>query len=538
MTIHRGAVAPILPAILAAVLLLAACERHDADQATVHGTGHAAAPPAAHAAEGELEALDFTHFSDRTELFVEFEPLVVGKESPFAAHFTRLSDYQPVTAGKVTLTLTGGGLPDEVFVAAAPANPGIFRPLARPQRAGQRRVTIRLDGPDGPAVHELGDVSVYADEAAARKAQGAPAAAAPAIAYLKEQQWKTEYALAKAEPRPLRASISATGTLRAPSGAEAQLNAPVDGQVAAGAGFPQVGMRVKQGQVLLRLMPRLGGDTDSASLALAGRRARLGLEQATRELQRLEGLLAQEAVAEKRVAAARTEEQLARAELQAAQARLAQLGGGQGGTGGTGGIIVRAPISGTLAEVKVAPGATIAAGQPLLHIADTRTLWLDVRVAESDVGRIGQPSGASFRIEGFPSEFQAGPAQGARLIGSSSAIDPLSRTAPLVFEFPNPDARLRIGMGAQVRVYASASSSAVLAVPQSAVVDDNGQPVVYVQRSGEAFERRPVALGVRDDGWVEVRSGVAAGERVVSRGAYQVRLAASSPAAIGEGHVH
>jgi membrane fusion protein, heavy metal efflux system len=55
---------------------------------------------------------------------------------------------------------------------------------------------------------------------------------------------------------------------------------------------------------------------------------------------------------------------------------------------------------------------------------------------------------------------------------------------------------------------------------------------------GEAFERRVLQLGVRDGDWVEVRSGIADGERVVSKGAYQVRLAATAPAAMGEGHVH
>jgi multidrug efflux pump subunit AcrA (membrane-fusion protein) len=62
--------------------------------------------------------------------------------------------------------------------------------------------------------------------------------------------------------------------------------------------------------------------------------------------------------------------------------------------------------------------------------------------------------------------------------------------------------------------------------------------VAFVQKSGEAFERRTLVLGARDGDFVEVKSGLAEGERVVTLGAYDVRLAATAPAAIGHGHAH
>jgi len=77
-----------------------------------------------------------------------------------------------------------------------------------------------------------------------------------------------------------------------------------------------------------------------------------------------------------------------------------------------------------------------------------------------------------------------------------------------------------------------------LAIPVSAVVDDGKQEVVFVLASGEAFERRPVRLGVRDGDWVQVLDGLASGERVVTRGAWQVRLAAAGGTLPASGHVH
>ena len=77
-----------------------------------------------------------------------------------------------------------------------------------------------------------------------------------------------------------------------------------------------------------------------------------------------------------------------------------------------------------------------------------------------------------------------------------------------------------------------------LAVPDAALVDDGGRTIVYVMVEGEAFERRPVRLGIRANGWVEVLDGVAAGERVVSPGAYEIKLASSAGSVPAHGHAH
>lgn len=509
--------------VLVAAFLVTGCNRHEAAGRAPHSTA---------AAEEEETAFAITHFSDKTELFVEFVRLAVGRESSFAAHMTTLSDFKPVTAGKMTVTLSGANQPDETFSIDSPARAGVFRPAATPRFAGQRKLTVRLVTPAFTSVHDVGLVTVYPDKAAAKKAQLAEKPDAPAISYLKEQQWQTEYGLTQVARRPLRTAIAATGTLRAPASREAQLTAVAAGQVVAAKGFPQIGMAVRQGDILAYLVPRLGGDTDMATLEVAAQKARIAAQAAGRERERLESLYKQEAVPEKRLITARSEESLARADLAGAERRL-----GTYRQGGTGGIAIRAPISGTVAAVTAAPGGFVNEGQALFHIADAARLWLEVRVAESDLGRIGQPSGASFSVDGFDKAFEVSDKEGARMVGFGNVIDPVSRTAPLVFEFANPDQRLRIGMAVRASVYSGKAAEA-MAVPFSSVVDDSGQSVVYVQRGGEAFERRAVELGVRDGDWVELRSGVAAGERVVSKGAYQVRLAATAPAAMGEGHVH
>jgi cobalt-zinc-cadmium efflux system membrane fusion protein len=79
-----------------------------------------------------------------------------------------------------------------------------------------------------------------------------------------------------------------------------------------------------------------------------------------------------------------------------------------------------------------------------------------------------------------------------------------------LFEFTQPDERLRIGMAAKAQVFAGAARE-VVAVPASAVLDENGMATVFVMIGGESFERRQVRIGARDGDWVEVVEGLEAG---------------------------
>jgi multidrug efflux pump subunit AcrA (membrane-fusion protein) len=170
-------------------------------------------------------------------------------------------------------------------------------------------------------------------------------------------------------------------------------------------------------------------------------------------------------------------------------------------------------------------------------VVQSDRLWLEARIAEADLGRLRNPTAAWFEVEGFEQPFQIDPEQGGQRVAFSTVVDVVSRTTSLIFEFPNPNRALRIGMFARVHVLNGKAVNDI-AIPRSALVDHNGQAVVYVLLGGESFERRIVQLGIRDGNYVQVRKGLAAGERIATHGAYLVHLAAASPTVPGEGHVH
>ncbi len=514
----------------AVVVITAGCTPHEDD----HGHPHGAEPAQDEAhGHGHGGGVSVTHFSERTELFVEYAPLAKGEGSAFAAHLTHLDPqgFRAVAEGKLIVTLTGGGFPDEQAEAAVSATPGIFRPVLKPQHAGQRRLLLRLELPDGVITHDLGTVTVHADRKSAEASLPAEEDDST-IAFTKEQQWKIPFATQTVAERTVRESVFVTATLRPGTDREAIIAAPAPGLMRGGpGGFPQIGDTVRAGQVLAYLSPKLGGAADVATLRLEVERAHIAAEQARVDRERLEGLLGLEAIPEKRVRDALARERMAEAELDAARQRLATF------SGGSGGIALKSPVAGQVVMVGATPGAAVVEGQSLAHVADIRRLWLEARIAESDVARVTTPDGAFFAAgaEGVPVTLEVG--RNARLVAFGGMVDATTRTVPAIFEFDNPEGRLRAGMNLQAGIYTGRKTQ-TLAVPASAVIDDGGTSVVLVLREGEAFERRVITPGPRDGDWIAVQAGLEAGERIVTLGAYQVRLAATTPAAIGHGHAH
>lgn len=479
----------------------------------------------------ERPGLALTLYTGNMELFAEFPVMAVGEPSAFAAHLSRLSDFNPVKDGKVIIVLSGSGS-EERFEAAPSKNPGIFRPEAKPKQSGKRQLTLVWEGLQGREIFDMGTVEVYPSLSDAIKAPE-PEHPAGGVSFLKEQQWSVDFATAVADERTVRANLEAFGKVMPPPDGEARLQAPVAGRIEAKGPYPYIGLNVKRGQVLAYVVPRLGSEAQPALLSLEAERAKIRLDMAKKQHLRMKGLFATESVSSRRMEEAAHHETLAQAEWQAMDARLKQF---QEGRGGAGSPIV-APISGTLAAVSGGLGSSVVEGQELFHIVSLDRLWLEVQVPESEAGRLKQPSGIWFEPQGTGQGFELSSRTGAKFMGVGSAITPDRRTLPLLVSFPNQKLGLRTGVAGKVRVFLGETTKA-LTVPVSALQEEDGLTTVYVQTGGERFERRILKLGVRDGEYVQVLSGLQKGERVATRGAHLVRLAASAGKVPQHGHAH
>ena len=182
-------------------------------------------------------------------------------------------------------------------------------------------------------------------------------------------------------------------------------------------------------------------------------------------------------------------------------------------------------------------GELINNSHKLFHVINLDVLWIEANVSEYDLGRVRQAPGASYRLAAYPDRTMPILAGGGRLIDVGAIVDPETRTVPIRYEVPNPDGTLRVGMFADLLVETNRRETA-LTVPKEAIVDEGGEIVVYLQRGGETFERRRVEVGIRDADQVEIRNGLAAGDRVATKGAYTIRLSTMSSAIPAHGHAH
>ncbi len=116
-------------------------------------------------------------------------------------------------------------------------------------------------------------------------------------------------------------------------------------------------------------------------------------------------------------------------------------------------------------------------------------------------------------------------------------VDPGYRTVPVRYEVENPDRLLKAGMFLEVGIETARAEDAI-AIPESAIVDEDGRPTAYVELDGEGFQKRDLELGLRDVGFVQVKQGLKEGERVATKGAYAIRLASVSAVIPAHGHAH
>jgi cobalt-zinc-cadmium efflux system membrane fusion protein len=488
-------------------------------------------------AEPELPGQSVTLWTPHHELFMEHRPLIAGQETSFAAHVTKIPGFKAATAGTVTVTVKLAGGAAVEGKAEAPSSPGIFRPALTPAAAGRCEMSVTIERDGLREVLPVEACQVYPDATAAIAALGGEEEPPGRITYLKEQAWKTEFAVVAAAERELQPSVRATAEIRPVAGKEARLTAPVTGRVTLVDPPPVLGATLAKGQLLATLLPR-PADADRAGVEAEARTARAELDAAQAQLARAERLVADQAIPEKQLAEARTRVSVARARMDAATGRRAQLAAGASGAtaGAAGAYQIRSPLAGTLVSVDVTGGQTVQEGELLFAVVDLAALWLEARVFEPDILAAEKARGVWFTVDGAEQPFHVDESNG-RLVTVGRVIDPRSRTVPVIFELLDPDPRLRVGQFAKVWI-ATGPPVRALAIPESAVVDDGGKAVVYVQVEGEAFERRPVTLGLRSGSWVAVSEGVAPGEHVVTVGAYEIKLASAAGSIPAHGHAH
>lgn len=168
------------------------------------------------------------------------------------------------------------------------------------------------------------------------------------------------------------------------------------------------------------------------------------------------------------------------------------------------------PVSGVVMKKKAVEGMMMRAGEEMMMLADLTSIWVIADVPEQEIGQLRIGSMAKVTFVAFPNEMFQG-----RVTFILHELEMATRTAKVRIQLANPDHRIKHEMFADVEISADTGDHERIAVPISALIDSGNRQVVIVDRGEGRFEPRPVKVGMRGDGYVEIAEGIKAGENVV-----------------------
>jgi len=275
-----------------------------------------------------------------------------------------------------------------------------------------------------------------------------------------------------------------------------------------------LGDRVHKGQPLITLESVAVGDGQSEYLEA---QALLGLHE--RNFSRVSELRKANIASDKEFLQAQQEFETAQIRVTSARSRLDRLGS----TGTAGGrVVLRSPMQGTVLVMHAVSGELARPDEVLLTVGDSSSLWVWADLYERDLAavRAGQAEhklAAALSVKAYPGqEFPA------TLELVSPALDEVSRTIKVRLQAPNDDGRLLAGMFTTVRLFLPGTQDAAV-LPETALVEDERRSFVFVHYRDDYYVRRPVTVGRRWDGLVELLAGPDPSQPVVTEGSFLMK---------------
>jgi cobalt-zinc-cadmium efflux system membrane fusion protein len=318
-------------------------------------------------------------------------------------------------------------------------------------------------------------------------------------------------------------TIQVTATIRPDQDRLARVAPRIEGRITSAPA--KLGDRVRAGQTLATL-----DSVDVAEAHATWTQAQAELRIAEADFKRAESLDKEEIIPRKDFLRAQADRDKASAAVRNAADRLRLLGGAQAASGsGVAGFAVTAPFAGTVIEKKVTLGELGSPSEPMFTIADLSRVWIQADLPEAALAKVRMGANAKVTVPAYPGETFTG-----RVSHIGAMLDKDTRTIAARIEVANADGRLKPEMFATATIEAGGDKRDVISLPDAAIVLLEGQPTVFVYEQG-AYEARQVEPGERLGGRTLLKSGVKAGDQVVTSGAYALK-ARKLKSQLGHGH--
>jgi cobalt-zinc-cadmium efflux system membrane fusion protein len=468
----------------------------------------------------ELEPLAYTLYTEKSELFVEFKPLIVGKTSKFAAHFTQLGkNFKAFTEGSVTVSLIGNKkqLTDKV---EKPSSPGIFRLALNPENSGTYQLVFDIQTKELSDKIMIANITVYPDTKTALENEREQTIGEEII-YLKEQAWKIDFANMEVKRQPFTEIIKTTGQILPAHGDETTITAKSKGIITFGNNKKLIGSAVNSGETIFIIS---GASLTEGNLDSKYKEAKNNYEKSKIDFERAEGLLKKNIISQKRFQETQLRYKNDQTTFNTIEKNYT-----------AGGHKITSPIHGFIKNVMISEGEYVEIGQHIASVSQNRKLILKAEVPQKYFSKLNSISSANF-ITAYDSKIYSTDSLNGKLISYGRNANDNAYYIPVNFEISN-NGEIIPGSFVEILIKTNVINDA-LVIPYSALIEEQGNYFAYVQTSGEGFQKRELKIGANDGMNVQVLAGIKEGERVVIKGGYQIKLATMSGKMPAHGHEH
>mgnify|MGYP001056660445 FL=1 len=337
------------------------------------------------------------------------------------------------------------------------------------------------------------------------------------IIFPKAQAAKTTFEVREIQPASFNQVVKTTGQVLAAPGDEAVIVATSNGVVSFSSNKLTEGTKVQKGQSLFQISSKDIAEGDYYT------KVKATYEAAKASYDRAEALVKDKIISQKEFESTKLEFENAKTAYDAVSNNKTAKG-----------VSVNAPINGHMKNILVKEGEYITVGQPLATVSQNQRLVLRAEVSQRYYNAMQSVKSANFKTP-YDNKVYSLEDLNGRLLSFGKTSNENSFFIPVSFEFDNKG---EVIPGSFVEVYLISSPiENTLSIPVSALTNEMGIHYVYVQIDEEGYRKQEVALGANNGKEVQIIKGLHPGDRVVTQGAYQVKMASAS-GAIPHGHSH
>ncbi|WP_279092002.1 efflux RND transporter periplasmic adaptor subunit [Butyricimonas virosa] len=337
------------------------------------------------------------------------------------------------------------------------------------------------------------------------------------IIFPKAQAAKTTFEVREIQPASFNQVVKTTGQVLAAPGDEAVIVATSNGVVSFSSNKLTEGTKVQKGQSLFQISSKDIAEGDYYT------KVKATYEAAKASYDRAEALVKDKIISQKEFESTKLEFENAKTAYNAVSNNKTAKG-----------VSVNAPINGHMKNIFVKEGEYITVGQPLATVSQNQRLVLRAEVSQRYYNAMQSVKSANFKTP-YDNKVYSLEDLNGRLLSFGKTSNENSFFIPVSFEFDNKG---EVIPGSFVEVYLISSPiENTLSIPVSALTNEMGIYYVYVQIDEEGYRKQEVALGANNGKEVQIIKGLHPGDRVVTQGAYQVKMASAS-GAIPHGHSH